>query len=172
MLAHSLAPSVGEGEPPLLAGGPAAERLHVFGREPRAAVDEGVGVERHRAALRRLADFIQKVVGAAAAKTVGDVGWTGDEIVAFRMHLPSRIPYHNSKETVQRGNILEWEQPLAARLKGEPLQLEVHMQPETILYTTLLLFGSTIVAALVAFAIVIWWVSRRGRDPEMAESRS
>ena len=45
------------------------------------------------------------------------------------------------------------------------------MQPETILYTTLLLFVFTFVAAAVAFAAVIWWVARRGRDPEMAESR-
>jgi hypothetical protein len=114
----------------------------------------------------------RQTVGAAVAKPVPDAGWTGGELVAFRMHLPSKIDYHNApSRQVERGNILAWEQPLADRLKGEPLQLEVHMQPETILYTTLLLFGSTIVAAAIAFAIVIWWVARRGRDPEMAESR-
>ncbi len=115
----------------------------------------------------------RQVVGRSAAKPIGNVGWTGGELVAFRMHLPSEIDFHNVPSgKVQRGNILEWEQPLSARLKGEPLDLEVHMQPETILYTTLLLFGSTIVAAAIAFALVIWWVVRRGRDPEMAESRS
>jgi hypothetical protein len=73
---------------------------------------------------------------------------------------------------VQRGNIVEWEQPLVDRLKGTAVQIEVHMEPESILYSTLILFGSTILAALLTFALVIWWVARRGRDPEMAESRS
>lgn len=115
----------------------------------------------------------RQVVGAPAAKPVGDVGWTGRELVAFRLHLPSKIDYHNApSRQVERGNILEWKQPLADRLKGEAVDVEVHMQPETILYTTLLLFASTIVAAALAFALVIWWVVRRGRDPEMAESRS
>ena len=63
----------------------------------------------------------------------------------------------------QRGNILEWDQPLADRLKGVPLELQVQLEPESILYTTLLLFGSTIVAAAVTFALVIWWIARRGR---------
>ena len=36
---------------------------------------------------------------------------------------------------------------------------------------TLLLFGSTIMAAAVTFALVIWWVVRRGRDPKIAESQ-
>lgn len=114
----------------------------------------------------------RQTVGRAAGRPIGEVGWTGAELVAFRMHLPSKIDYHNApSRQVERGNILEWEQPLAERLRGEPLDLEVHMQPETILYTTLLLFGATVVAAAVVFALVIWWVARRGRDPEMAGSR-
>ena len=115
----------------------------------------------------------RQVVGASAARPVGEVGWTGGELVGFRLHLPSKIDFHNApSREVERGNILEWTQPLTARLRGEAVDLEVHMQPETILHTTLLLFASTIVAAAVAFAVVIWWVVRRGRDPELAESRS
>jgi hypothetical protein len=123
--------------------------------------------------LQRQGDVLQftQKVGAAAAKPVGAVGWTGGEVVAFRMHLPSRVPFHNALRTVQRGNILEWEQPLADRLRGVPLDLEVHLEPSSILYTTLLLFGSTVLAAALTFAVVIWWVVRRGRDTEMVESR-
>jgi hypothetical protein len=112
-----------------------------------------------------------QTVGRSAGKPVGDVGWTGRELVAFRVHLPSEIDSNNSPRPVQRGNILEWEQPLADRMTGQPLTLEVAMEPSSILYSTLLLFGATIVAAAAAFAIVIWWVARRGRDSEMAESR-
>jgi hypothetical protein len=131
------------------------------------------GWSRYRFDRQGEAFEFRQTVGRPAAKEIPDVGWTGAELVAFRMHLPSKIDYHNApSRQVERGNILEWEQPLRERLKGEPLDIEVHMQPATILYTTLLLFGSTIVAAAIAFALVIWWVVRRGRDPEMAESRS
>jgi hypothetical protein len=115
----------------------------------------------------------RQVIGAPAARPAVAGGWTGSEIVAFRVHVPSEINWHNTpSRKVERGNILVWTQPLADRLKGEPVDLEVHMQPETILYTTLMLFASTIVAAAAAFALAIWWVMRRGGDPEMAESRS
>jgi hypothetical protein len=109
----------------------------------------------------------RQVVGAPTGKPVGEVGWTGGEIVAFRMHVPSEIPYHNSpSRSTQRGNILEWEQLLTERLKGEPLDLQVRMEPESILYTTLLLFGFTVVAAAITFGVAIWWVARRGRESE------
>lgn len=116
-------------------------------------------------------EYRQVVGGPVATPAAG--GWTGKEVVAFRLHVPSEINWHNTpSRKVERGNILVWTQPLADRLKGEPVDLAVHMQPETILYTTLILFGSTVVAAAAAFALVIWWVVRRGGDPEMAESRS
>jgi hypothetical protein len=44
------------------------------------------------------------------------------------------------------------------------------MAPSSILYRTLLLFGSTILAAAATFAGVIWWLARRGRDTDPAES--
>jgi hypothetical protein len=109
----------------------------------------------------------RQVVGAAAAREVGDVGWTGSELVAFRMHLPSKIPFHNAKGPIRRGNILEWEQPLVERLNGVPLDMQAHMETQSILARTLLLFGSTIVAAALAFALVIWAISRKGRASEM-----
>ena len=115
--------------------------------------------------VARSADRIdfRQTVGPPARRDVADVGWDGTEIVAFRMHLPSEILFENSDAEIMRGNILEWEQPLAARLDGQPLELRVQMAPETILYTTLLLFGSTVLAAAAAFAGVIWWLTRRGR---------
>jgi hypothetical protein len=107
-------------------------------------------------------------VGASANRTPAGNLWTGGEQVVFKMHIPSEIPYHNapSRQT-ERGNILRWEQPLAARLKGEPIDVEVRMEPESILYSTLLLFGLTILAAALTFGVVIWWVVRRGRDDDV-----
>ena len=63
----------------------------------------------------------QQTVGASAGKDAGNAGWNGREIVAFRLHLPSKIRYHNTRRDVGRGNILVWEQPLADRLRGVPL---------------------------------------------------
>jgi hypothetical protein len=114
-------------------------------------------------------DFNQ-AVGPSAGRSITDVGWDGTEIIAFRMHVPSEILFHNSPADVRRGNILVWEQPLSARTRGEPLALRVQMAPSSILYTTLLLFGSTIFAAAATFAGVIWWLARRGRDTGPAES--
>ncbi len=109
-----------------------------------------------------------QVVGRATAQDVGQVGWDGAEVVAFRMHVPSEILFQNSEAGVRRGNILEWEQSLASRLQSEPLELRVQMAPETILHNTLVLFASTIVAAAAAFAAVLWWIARRGRTPDAA----
>jgi hypothetical protein len=105
----------------------------------------------------------KQTVGAPAGHDVGDVGWTGGELVAFRLHLPSKIAYHNAgADNLRRGNILVWEQPLAARLAGAPLALDARMETESILYRTLALFGATIVAVGICFALLIWWVLRRG----------
>jgi hypothetical protein len=101
-------------------------------------------------------------VGVSAGKDVGNVGWTGQEMVAFRFHLPSRIPFHNApSRDIERGNIIRWEQPLASRIKGEPVGIEVHMETESILMQTLTLFGLTIVAALATLALAVWFVMRR-----------
>ncbi len=123
----------------------------------------------------RQADVFEfrQVVGASSRANVGEVGWTGAELVAFRIHVPSRIPFHNApSRRVERGNILEWEQPLLERLQGTPVDIQVQMEAQSILSSTLLLFGSMVLAAAATFAVVIWWVARRGRAPSVAESRS
>lgn len=106
-------------------------------------------------------------ISSAKGQVVSDpsVSWTGGEIVAFRMHLPSEIVFHNSPSgDIQRGNILEWEQPLADRLDGEPIDIQVQLEPTSILANTLLLFGATIVAAVATLAGLVWWISRRGQE--------
>ena len=108
----------------------------------------------------------QQQVGASVGKEVGNVGWTGQEMVAFRFHLPSRIPFHNApSRTIERGNIIRWEQPLTSRIKGEPIAIEVHMETQSILTQTLVLFGITIIAALATLALAIWFVMRRKGAP-------
>ena len=90
--------------------------------------------------------------------------WTGEEIVAFRMHLPSEIVAHNAPSgTIERGNILVWEQALAARLAATPVDVRVQFEPTSILARTLTLFGLAIAAAAMTIVSLLWWVSRRGR---------
>ena len=107
--------------------------------------------------------FVQEV-GPAAQLDVGDVGWTGNELIAFRVHLPSRINFHNSPLGVERGNILAWEQTLRERLSGAPLRMEARMETQSILHRTLWLFAGTFAAAMLVLAALVWWVSRKGRD--------
>jgi hypothetical protein len=105
-----------------------------------------------------------QTVGAPSGRPVGDVGWRGNELVAFRLHLPARILWHDapSKKT-ERGNILVWEQTLAERLKGTPIHIEARMESQSILYSAITLFGAMAVVVVVLFAGIIWWVVRKGR---------
>lgn len=106
----------------------------------------------------------RQVIGPSAGRDVGSVGWTGRERVAFRLHLPSRVPFHNSpSREIERGNIIVWEQSLAERLNGQPLAIEAHMETQSILVRTLALFALTILLAAATFGVAIWWVMRRGK---------
>jgi hypothetical protein len=71
----------------------------------------------------------QQQLAAAAGGIPGDVGWKGNEVMAIRLHLPARIRYHNAGAgNLKRGNILVWEQSLAARQAGTPLTVEARME--------------------------------------------
>lgn len=166
-----------------LFGGPGADvRVSVSRRDGRRFVHVSVDLDDVRQASR-LAPFawsayrfdrqgdvfeFRQTVGPSADPQIADAGWTGEERVSFKMHLPSEILFHNAPEGPQRGNILVWEQPLTERLKGTPLDLQVHVETESILFTTLLLFGSTVVAAAMTFALVVWLIARRGRPGDVA----
>jgi hypothetical protein len=113
----------------------------------------------------------RQAIGPPAGTAPADAGWTGKETVAFRLHLPSKIVWHNTGTDPKRGNILVWEQPLQDRLRGLPLRvddkgaapLEARMEAQSILYRTLWLFGLTFAAVAVTFGLVIWWILRKGR---------
>jgi hypothetical protein len=113
-------------------------------------------------------------VGASAMKpgSLQNYGWNGGEIVAFRLHLPSKILFHNvrdleSSETTapQRGNILGWEQHLADRLEGRAVDMRVEMESRSILHRTLWLFAGAFGAAVLLLVALIWWTVRRGPKP-------
>ena len=103
-------------------------------------------------------------MGAPAARPVGSVGWNGSELVAVRVHLPSRIRYHNAgADNLKRGNILVWEQTLADRQAGKPLEIEARIERTSILYSTLMLFAVSGGLALLAMVLIIWWLVRTGK---------
>ena len=106
---------------------------------------------------------------AAAPDALAKAGLTGNEIVAFRLHLPARIRFQNShyldrpeSRPTSRGNILTWEQRLGQRLAGWPIAyaetrlrlMEVRMDFCVDRYRTLWLFalascGSVVIAGLI-----------------------
>jgi hypothetical protein len=123
---------------------------------------------------------------AVPPDALGKAGLSGNEIVAFRLHLPARIRFHNShyldrpaSRPPARGNILTWEQRLGQRLEGKPIAyardrtadvIEVQMDRQSILYRTLWLFGLAFVAALLVIAALLWFTVRRGRgEPQSSE---
>ena len=112
--------------------------------------------------------YVQKL-GPPAGRDPGAVNWDGSELVAFKVHAPSRIRFHNVKKldgtdgAPERGNILTWEQTLADRRAGRPLTMEIDMEATSILYTTLWLFVGAFVAAVILLVTLIWLTIRRGR---------
>ena len=100
-------------------------------------------------------EFVQEW-GPSAAKDVGNVGWDGQELVAVRLHIPSRVTHHNTpSRLIERGNILAWEQPLASRLAGDPLRVEVRFGVQRILVLTVALFLAVVMVATIAFGMGI-----------------
>jgi hypothetical protein len=121
----------------------------------------------HEGNTQTFRQFVRgRTVSDAAAQRV----WDGTERVAFRLHLPSRVQYHNVRDLdtdepggVDRGNILTWEQRLGDRLAGKPLEMEVRMDRQSILHRTLWLFGGAFGAAILTLGAIVWWTARRGR---------
>jgi hypothetical protein len=110
---------------------------------------------------------------------IAAANWDGSEVVAFKLHLPSRIFYHNVRDletnqtgSVERGNIVRWEQRLTDRLAGVPIDMEVRMDNESILHRTLWLFAAAFAAAMVVLVSLIWWTVRwgRARAPRLSQS--
>jgi hypothetical protein len=130
--------------------------------------------------------FRETLSKPAVADALARVGLTGNEVVAFRLHLPARIRFHNShyldrseSRPPARGNILTWEQRLGQRMAGQPIAyardrtadvIEVQMDRQSILYRTLWLFGLAFLAALLVIAALLWFTVRRGRgEPQSSE---
>lgn len=116
---------------------------------------------------------------ASSAGTKPDVRWKGNELIAFRVHLPSRVLFYNARDvddpsrirTIDRGNIITWEQRLAERLENKPIAwaedrtpgvMEIRMDSQSILYRTLWLFALAFTAAVAVMALLIWLTLRRG----------
>lgn len=117
--------------------------------------------------------FEQKV-GDAAHGNPGKVNWDGSELVAFKLHLPSKITFHNVRKLednsagdVERGNILTWEQTLADRRAGKPIDMDVKMESDSILYRTIWLFGGSFGAAVVVLAAIVWMTVRKGKRSKL-----
>ena len=114
-----------------------------------------------------------QTMGASSAGPVPNVNWDGSEIVAVKLHLPSRIRYQDSRRLdrdesrpVDRGNIVTYEQRLVDRRAGKPIEINVTMDPRSILYLTLWLFAGAFGAAVIALGTAIWWIKRRGKRPQ------
>ncbi len=115
---------------------------------------------------------LRQEIGAGAGKDVATANWNGSELVAFKLHLPSKITFHNMRDNKTggtldplRGNILAWEQNLADRRAGKPLVMEMKMDRQSILRRTLLLFAAAFAAAIVLMGGAVWWTLKRPRRP-------
>lgn len=111
-----------------------------------------------------------QVLGPPSAGDPGSVNWTGEELVGFKLHVPSRITYHNVRRLEDgqpgqpdRGNILTWEQALDDRRLGRQIHMEVRMLAQSTLRRALVLFAAAFSAAVLTIFAVVWVVLRRAR---------
>ena len=107
----------------------------------------------------------------ARPKGAPDIGARDREgLMAVRFHLPSKVYGHkNAAEGVERGNILGWRQDVAQALDGGGLDFGAEMDDRSILISTVILFASAILLALLLLAGVLTLVVRRGRKDLAAE---
>lgn len=92
-------------------------------------------------------------------------------LLAVRFHLPSKVYEHrNAADGVERGNILSWRGEVRAAAAGQPLELGAVMDDRSILFSTVLLFGSAVVLALLILAGAFYLVARKGRQQLRAQS--
>ena len=119
--------------------------------------------------------MFRQAIGPSAFQpgTLKNVGWSGRELVGFRVHLPSKIIFHNARDvdtnapaTHKRGNILAWEQHLSDRLEGQPVDIHVEMESQSILTRTLWLFAGAFIAAVLVLIALVWWTMQRGKDQD------
>ena len=115
----------------------------------------------------------QQTVSPPAGKDPGTVNWDGSELMAFKLHAPSKIRFQNVKKldgtngSTERGNILTWEQTLADRRAGKPIDMVVRMEATSILYTTVWLFVGAFTAAVLVLVLLIWITIRKGRRTKL-----
>lgn len=112
----------------------------------------------------------KQTVGAPTAADPGAVNWNGSELVAFKLHSPSKVFFHNVKRLrdgkagkPERGNILTWEQRFSDRRAGVPVEMEVRIGADSILFRTLWLFGGAFVAAVIVLVTLIAIAIRRAK---------
>jgi hypothetical protein len=87
-----------------------------------------------------------------------------DGLIAVRFHLPSRIYHHkNAPLGVERGNILGWSEGVGEALDGHPLDVGATMDSRSILGSTVALFATAILVALVLLGAAMTLVVRRGK---------
>jgi hypothetical protein len=121
---------------------------------------------------------LRGTIAGGAHEPVPEVRWDGSELVAFKLHLPSRIHSHNVRDLqtgetagVERGNILRFEQRLTDRLAGTPVEMRVEMDDASILHRTLWLFAGAFGSAMLLLAGLIWWTVHRGRSRSVVGNR-
>jgi hypothetical protein len=158
--------------PPWRRAGRRFVQVHIKVSDVRKLSDAALfSWSRYTLAVENGHHVFEQRVGASAFKpgTLQNVGWNGSEIVAFRLHLPSRILWHNARDLetnqpteTKRGNILEWEQHLTDRLDGAPVDIRVELESQSILYRTLSLFAGAFAGALAVLGLIIWLTIRKG----------
>lgn len=97
-----------------------------------------------------------------------------DDVLAFRFHFPSSVRFHNSRDDIERGNIIRWQRTAEELFGGDELSIEARFERRSVLATTVIILGTALGIVVLTASIALYWMTRKGRrqlaDERKAES--
>ena len=149
--------------------------IHVLGRfEDFNALCRHAAFRARDCGLRRgdeeLSLFLS--VPAVTAERPSDV--EPDDVLAFRFHFPSSVRFHNSRNDIERGNIIRWQRTAEELFGGDELRIEARFERRSVLTTTVIILGTALGLVVLTASVALYWMTRKGRrqleDERKAES--
>ena len=101
--------------------------------------------------------------------TVPGPQWSGrvatdpDAPIAFRIHFPSTVAFHNSPNEIERGNIVRWQRSMGEHFAREPLVIQARFEKRSVLETTVMVLIAAVSLVAVAITGAILLMVRKGR---------
>ena len=86
-----------------------------------------------------------------------------DDVLAFRFHFPSSVRFHNSRDDIERGNIIRWQRTAEELFGGDELRIEARFERRSVFTTTVIILGTALGFVVLTASVALYWMTRKGR---------